>query len=210
MSNLPRLLGYLDASIAARDDLGVGLAAIAALGHDAALVARLPGGSDDAIATLAARCIANARPPGAGVLVSGRVDIALATGANGVVARRDDLPIGELRRLAEGHPGFTIFAAVHTLAEANAAAEAGADALIVGTIWATASHPDRPGSGLGLLEACAKIGPPCFAIGGVTVARAREAGEAGAWGIAAISALWEARRRYQRALELVAAVRGEG
>ena len=208
MTPLPRLLAYLDDRRAARDDLGVGLAAIAAVGPDAALVARLPGGTADALAALAARCVANASPPGAQVWVSGRIDIALATGATGVIARRGDLPPDELRPLAAGHDAFRIVASVHSTDEARTAADAGADALVVGTIWPSASHPGREGSGTALLEEVARIGPPVYAIGGVTVERAALAREAGAWGVAAIGALWEERRIYRRALELVAAVSG--
>lgn len=208
MTPLPRLLGYLDDRVAIRDDLGVGLAAVAAVGPHAALVARLPGGTTDALGALAMRCVANATPPGAAVLVTGRVDVALATDAHGVVARRGDLPVGELRRLAGDREGFLVLAAVHSLDEAREASDAGADALIVGTIWQSASHPGHPGSGPALLEATATLGPPIFAIGGVTVERARIAREAGAWGVAAIGALWGERRVYRRALALVEAMLG--
>jgi thiamine monophosphate synthase len=67
-----------------------------------------------------------------------------------------------------------------------------AGGLIVGSIWASASHPDRPDAGLGLLQRVAALGVPTYAIGGVTALRAAEARDAGAWGVAAISALWDA------------------
>ncbi len=64
----------------------------------------------------------------------------------------------------------------------------GADYVFLGPIWETSSHPGVPGLGL---EAIAAARPArVIAIGGVTPARAAACLEAGAWGVAAISALW--------------------
>jgi len=201
---LPRLLAYLDDHLAMADDLGIGLAAIAAAGPAVALVARLPGGSADALATLAARCLANAGPPEAQVLVTGRGDVALATGADGVVARREDLPPHQIRQLLGGER--PVLAAVHAMAEAETALEEGANGLVVGTIWESASHPGRPGAGLDLVRRCAALGAPVWAIGGVTPQRAVEARAAGAWGVAAIGAIWDARDRFAATEALLQAV----
>lgn len=206
MRPLPRLLAMADARIAARDDLGIRAAAIAAAGPAVALVARLPGGSADALTALAVRFVALAAPPMATVLVTGRADIARATGAHGVIARHADLPLTALRRITAG-PDYLHLRSVHSLTEAAAAVDEGADALLVGTIWESATHPGQPGAGLGLIEATARLGCPVFAIGGVTSARAREARAAGAWGVAAIGAVWDASDSYEAVLSLV---RGEG
>jgi thiamine monophosphate synthase len=64
-----------------------------------------------------------------------------------------------------------------------------ADWAFLGPIWPTASHPDRPALGADALRGA---GPRVVAIGGLTPVRAREAVQAGAIGIAAISALWDA------------------
>lgn len=201
MSALPRLLAYLDADIASRDDLGVGLAAIAAAGPEVALVARLPGGSIDALTALAARTVANARPPRAHVYVSGRSDVALAVGADGVVLRRGDLAPHDVPAQ------LTTLASVHSLEEARTAIAEGAAALIVGTIWETTSHPGRPGVGLDLIRETATLGRPVYAIGGVTAARAAEAVAAGAWGVATIGAVWNAPRPYAATMALLDAIR---
>ena len=42
---------------------------------------------------------------------------------------------------------------------------------------------------------------PTFAIGGVTAARAIEARDAGAWGVAAITAVWDADDPYAAVME---------
>lgn len=207
MKPLPRLLAYLDAGIAAREDLGVGLAAIAAAGPAVALVARLPGGTIDQLAALATRCKANARPPEAQVFVTGRVDVALAVGADGVIARAGDLPIPAMREAmaaSEREAGaIAILASVHSLAEAERAVADGADGLVVGTIWPSASHPGQPGAGEALLRAVVALGPPTWAIGGVTAPRAVLAREAGAWGVAAIGALWAPRDHFAATLALL-------
>lgn len=206
MTPLPRLLGYLDAQQATRDDLGLRLAAVAAAGPRVALVARWPGGDANHLTALAARCVANAIPPHAAVWVTGRVDIALAVGATGVVRRDRDLSHAAMREVVTRSPSRPVMrhiASVHSVAEAKAAATSGADAVIVGTIWPSASHPGGATGGVPLLRAAVETGLPCYAIGGITPARAKEARDAGAYGVAAISALWDVADSYQAALGLL-------
>ena len=81
---------------------------------------------------------------------------------------------------------------MHDLAEADAAKAEGADYLLVGPVYATATHPDRPPLGLETLGRIANLGLPVIAIGGVGPGRAREVKAAGAYGAAAIRALWDA------------------
>lgn len=206
MRPLPRLLAFTDDRIAAREDLGVRAAALAAAGPAVGLVARLPGGTADALTALARRLAALARAPMAQILVTGRGDIARAHDA-GVVLRRGDLPAGPVRQLVGTHP---VLASVHSVEEAEAALAEGADGLIVGNIWETSTHPGRAARGTGLLAAVVALGRPAWAIGGVTPARAREVWEAGAWGVAAIGAAWDADDSYRSALALTAPWRTAG
>jgi thiamine-phosphate pyrophosphorylase len=207
---LPRLLAFADPRIAALDDLGVRAAAIAAAGPAVALVARLPGGTIDALAALAQRFLTLSGPPMATVLVTGRADVARAAGAHGVVLRSGDLDVPAARRVLSvtGRgtnpvaPAF-VLRSVHSEAEANAARAEGADALVVGSIWASPTHPGRPAAGTALLERVVSVGVPTFAIGGVTPERARLAKAAGAWGVAAISAVWDAPHPYHATTELL-------
>ncbi|MEO8715451.1 MAG: thiamine phosphate synthase [Acetobacteraceae bacterium] len=203
MRPLPRLLAYADDRIAVLDDLGVRAAALAAIGPAMALVARRPAGSADQLAALASRFAALAEPPMAGVLVTGRIDIALATRANGVILRQQDLAVEDVRSLCTAQRGALIFRSVHSFAEAVRAASEGVDALVVGSIWPTATHPDGAVAGTTLLARVVSLGVPTFAIGGVTAARAREAAAAGAWGAAAVSALWDAPDPHLSAMELL-------
>jgi len=204
---LPRLLAFSDDRVAALGDLGVRASAIAAAGSGVALVARLPAGSIDALASLARRFVALASPPMAGVMVTGRVDVACAAGANGVILRHGDLAVGMVRDLLarlRGHAGGAGFVlrSVHSESEAEAAVRSGADALVVGTIWPSATHAGAA-AGTGLLERVVSFGVPTYAIGGVTPARAIEARAAGAWGVAAIRALWDAATPYRMAMDML-------
>jgi thiamine-phosphate pyrophosphorylase len=93
------------------------------------------------------------------------------------------------------------------LEEAQAAVADGADFLLAGTIFASPSHPGEPTSGLGLLHAIKQSLPSCFvlAVGGITVATARQALEAGANGVAVISAILGA-KDVKKAVEEIRAV----
>ena len=71
---------------------------------------------------------------GALFIVDDRVDIALATGADGVHLGQDDLPLDAARRLAAE---LIIGASTHSLEEALAAQEAGASYLNIGPIFPT-------------------------------------------------------------------------
>lgn len=184
MSELPRLLAYLDATVVARDDLDRGFEAIASLGGATAIVARHPGATADQLTRLTTRAVEAARPHGALVFTSGRSDIARACGGNGVVLRRGDLPAREIA------DSLIALASVHDIDEAKQAVAEGAHGLIVGTIWPSRSHPGRDGVGTGLISATATLGLPVYAIGGITPERARQAVKAGAWGVAAIGAIW--------------------
>lgn len=124
------------------------------------------------------------------LFVNDRLDVALAVPAAGVQLGHGSLPISAARAI---NPLWWIGKSVHDLTEAEAARTEGADYLVVGPVFATASHPGRTPLGLAGLEVIAKAadGLPLIAIGGITAARVREVRESGAHGIAAIRALWD-------------------
>jgi thiamine-phosphate diphosphorylase len=186
---LPRVHAFTDAVVLAAGDFGVRAAAIAAGGPAVALHARHPGGTGADLAASARRLVSLARPPEAAVFVSGRADIAAALGAQGVQLRAGDLVPADARRVL---PRGWIGRSVHTVEEAGAAMEEGADFLVVGSIYATASHPNREPAGPKLVTRTASLGVPIIAIGGVTLERVVELKDAGAYGVAAIRSLWDA------------------
>ena len=200
MRPLPRLHAVTDAATLALPDFGVRAAAIAAAGSAVALHARDRAAGAPALASAAARMVALASPPEASVIVSARADIAAAVGAHGVQLAAADLAPVDARRLL---PRGWIGRSVHSAKEAEAAVAEGADFLMAGSVYQTASHPGRAAAGLDLIRGAAALGVPVIAIGGVTVERGRELRDAGAWGVAAITALWSAADPAAAALALL-------
>ncbi len=71
-----------------------------------------------------------------------------------------------------------------------AAQDEGADYLIAGTVFATASHPGKTPEGLDLLRRiAASVRIPFLGIGGITAANVRQVIETGADGAAVISSI---------------------
>jgi len=180
---------FTNAGLLSEPDLGIRAAAIAAAGPAVALHARARGETGAVVSALAARLIALAQPPEAAVLVSGRSDIAAAVGAQGVQLARDDMSPADTRRvLRHGWIGCS----VHSATEASRAVKDGADFLVAGSVYPSASHPGQAAAGLELVREITGLGVPVIAIGGMTPSRAWEAKSAGAYGVAAIRALWHA------------------
>jgi len=186
---LPRVHAFTDGAVLAADDFGIRAAAIAAGGPAVALHARDPGASGAGLALSARRLVSLARPPEAAVFVGGRADIAAAVGGHGVQLGASDLVPADARRV---FPAGWIGRSVHTVEEAAVAVAEGADFLVVGSIYRTASHPEREPAGPELVTRTARLGVPVIAIGGVTSERVAELKDAGAYGVAAIRSLWQA------------------
>jgi thiamine-phosphate pyrophosphorylase len=190
-----------DAAVLAADDFGVRAAAIAAAGPAVALHARDRSATGAALTRAAERLLALARPPEAAVFVNGRPDVATAVQAHGLQLGGGDLSARDARRIfRRGWIGRS----VHAMDEAALAVDEGADFLLVGNIYQTASHPGRPAAGLELVRAAAALGRPVIAIGGIDADRVLEVRAAGAYGVAAISALWRAADPAAAALALLA------
>lgn len=125
----------------------------------------------------------------AALLVNDRVDVAWLAGADGVHLGGRSLPVAEARKLLDA--GAWVGASVHD--REGAAATREADYLMVGTIFATRSHPGRPGAGPGHIRAVGRAGgPPLVAVGGVTPDRVAACLDAGAHGVAVLRGVWEA------------------
>jgi thiamine-phosphate diphosphorylase len=189
MRPLPRVHAFTDSYTLRDPDFGIHAAAIAAGGPGVALHARARGESTAFLTLLTLRLLALARPPEAAVLVSGRSDLAAAVGAGGVQLASEDLAPADARRILRlGWIGRS----VHSLDEAQTAICEGCDFLVVGNIYETETHPGRPAAGLSLVRETVQLGAPVIAIGGITRERVAEVRSAGAYGVAAIRALWHA------------------
>ena len=178
---IPRLHAVTNHDIIALPDLKARAESLAGAGA-VALHAR-------AEAVDAARLIDLARllgETGAAVLVNDRVDLVREVGAAGVHLPSAGLPVEAARRLLG--PDAIVGCSTHSPEEARAAHADGADYVFLGPIWETASHPGRLPLGPDSIAAAqpARV----MAIGGVTPERAAVCRDAGAYGVAAISALW--------------------
>jgi thiamine-phosphate diphosphorylase len=139
------------------------------------------------------------------LVVNDRLDVALALGADGVQLGRRSLPVGEARRVA---PSLPIGASVHSLSEARGAA--GADWLLLGTVFPSSSHPGGETIGIEGVRRIAAAGlGPVVAIGGITAENAAAAIGAGAHGVAVISAILADRSPRDAARRLRAAIEGQ-
>ncbi len=145
------------------------------------------------------------RAGGAAFIVNDRADVAAAADADGVHVGQEDLPVAQARRVVG--PGRIVGASAKTVDLAVQAVREGADYLGVGAMFAS---PTKPGSSVigpeGLREVRAAVRAPIVGIGGVDAGNAGMVMEAGADGVAVISAVVgaedveEAARRIKEAI----------
>lgn len=145
-----------------------------------------------ALTTTAARLRAITKSAGATLIVNDRLDVALATGADGVHLGPDDLPLPAARDIAP--PDFIIGYSTDDPEEARRAAAAGADYLGVGAVFGTRSKPGLANEAIGpdrvrAVREASRL--PCLGIGGITLQNAPEVLDTGA-GIAVLSTVMSA------------------
>lgn len=142
------------------------------------------------------------RDAGALFFVNDRVDVALALGADGVHVGPDDVPVAEVRAIAEragAQPGgvsgsrrFLIGASTDDPVAARRLVAEGADYLGCGTVYPTTTKADA-GKVIGidgLQRVVEAVDVPVVGIGGVSVARSAElASGTGAAGVAVVGAV---------------------
>jgi thiamine-phosphate pyrophosphorylase len=146
---------------------------------------------------------------GARILINDRVDVALAVGADGVHLTTTSLPASIARRVLG--PGRLIGVSTHTVTEARAAADEGADFLVFGPVFYTPSKaPYGEPVGLDALRVVrAAVNLPILAIGGVKKANLDQVLAAGADGIAVISAIISADDPMAASQDLLGTLRSE-
>ena len=142
------------------------------------------------------------------LVVDDRLDIALAVEADGVHLGQRDFPIDEARCLLG--PEVIIGATATTAEQAVQAHDEGADYIGFGPVFETQSKRN-PKSVKGLeqlAQACEAIPIPVVAIGGITHDRVRSVVEAGAHGIAVLSAVARANQPDRATARFRAAIDG--
>jgi len=101
-------------------------------------------------------------------IVNDRVDVALASGADGVHLGQEDLPVHEARRVMGS--SAIIGRSCQSLSHARQAEKEGADYIGFGSIFKTLTKPGRRPMDLKVLQKVLQMtGIPVFAIGGITL-----------------------------------------
>jgi thiamine-phosphate pyrophosphorylase len=138
---------------------------------------------------LASRMVETCRATGIPFLVNDRLDIALASGADGIHLGVHDLPVETVRRMTP--PQFIIGFSPESDMQIRTSRELGASYLGIGPVFGTRTKSDA-GQALGLEELarrCALSHIPTVGIGGITAGNAQSVIAAGASGVAVVSAI---------------------
>ena len=111
--------------------------------------------------------MAAAHEAGALAIVNDRPDVAVLAAADGVHVGQGDLAPHEVRRIVG--PDRIVGVSTHSLAQALAAAQAGADYIGCGPMFQSTTKPQEvvPGPALAA-EVVRAVGLPVMAIGGIT------------------------------------------
>jgi thiamine-phosphate pyrophosphorylase len=132
------------------------------------------------------------RPAGVPLLINDRVDVALASGADGVHLGQSDMEARDARRVLG--PDAIIGVSIRNEAEIEIAQRDGATYLAANGVWTTATKTDFGAplgcDGLRKLVSASRL--PMVAIGGIGVEQAPMIAEAGCAGIAVVSAVMKA------------------
>ena len=138
----------------------------------------------------ARRLAAMCRRSGVPFLVNDDIEIALASGADGVHLGRDDGNLAAARARLKGKIlGVSCY---DSLATARMAVAAGADYVAFGSVFASPTKPSAVRAPLSLFGEATPLGVPLVAIGGITLENAPQLLRAGAHALAVISDLFDA------------------
>ena len=136
---------------------------------------------------LAALC----RRYGVPLIINDNVEVALASGADGVHVGQDDLTVEQVRRLAGDR--LIVGVSANSVEQALAAQAGGADYLGVGAVFATATKSDAhvlPRETLAAI--CRAVDIPVVAIGGIGEDNLLQLAGTGVDGAALVSAIFSA------------------
>jgi thiamine-phosphate pyrophosphorylase len=184
------------------------LAELAISGGAETIQFRQKTGETSQMIRIAAQIQALCKRAGVTFIINDRVDVAIASHADGVHLGQDDFPIPLARKLLG--EGAIIGGSAGNMEEALKCLLEGADYVGFGPVYSTSSKVNAgPASGLALLkQIVVEIPLPIIAIGGINKDNILLVKETGAYGIAVISAVCcekdpeEATRCLRRLLEI--------
>jgi len=186
----PRPFLYPIVDVEALGDRALGPAVAALVAGGAKIVQfRAKGLADRRFLDLAAEALAAARAGGAMLIVNDRPDVAVILGADGVHVGQNDLAPSQIRPLLPA--GSLLGVSTHDVGQLEWAAGEPVDYVAIGPVFPTRTKADPdPVVGLEMVRRARALSAfPLVAIGGITEASARAVVDAGADGVAVVSAL---------------------
>ncbi len=144
---------------------------------------------------------------GVPLIINDRVDIAIASGADGVHVGQTDLPGSVVREMVG--PDKIVGISINTLTQIDEAISHGADYLSLSPVFPTPTKPDttKPFGIEGLVKARGMTAMPMITIGGINLANTGEIIATGMDGVAVVSAICSARSPRAAARELAGIIR---
>lgn len=203
-----------DEVVARHDFIDVACAVLRVLGSRGALHLRASRIAGARFQSLAEGLAAAQGLTGGWLVVNDRLDIALMAGAKGAQLTSRSLTTTDARRIA---PALAIGASVHDVNEGKAAAQAGADWLVAGQVFATRSHAGEAEKNVHRFARDDKVGVhwirslsqgvelPVIAIGGIRMEHADLLRSSGVYGVAVIRGIWDAPNAEQAAADYLSA-----
>ncbi|MGD6804241.1 thiazole tautomerase TenI [Rossellomorea vietnamensis] len=133
------------------------------------------------------------------LIVNNRVDAAAALGITRVQLGFHSLPVSAIKN---AYPELSIGKSVHSMNEALAAEEEGADSLLYGHVYPTLSKEGLQPRGLEELRDIADaVSIPVFAIGGIKPSNVKEVEQTGCYGVTIMSGIFNAEKPSKAAYE---------
>jgi thiamine-phosphate pyrophosphorylase len=150
---------------------------------------RQKSGSTKELISLAGELKGVCEEAGVAFIVNDRVDVAIASRADGVHLGQDDFPMTLARKMMGDN--IIIGGSAVTLEDAQKCMEEGADYVGFGPVYPTSSKPDASTpTGIELMKNVIEaVLLPVIAIGGIHAGNVTEVMQAGAYGIAVISSV---------------------
>jgi thiamine-phosphate pyrophosphorylase len=188
-----RLYLITDDELADADLIGIAERALAATDGSGEVAVQLRNKRVDAgrLLTIARKMRQVCHRHGAALFVNDRIDVAIASGADGIHLPAAGIPPADARRMAG--ESILIGVSTHDDGEVGRAAAAGADFVVYGPIFAPLSKATgfAPARGVeSLKEVCRNAAIPVYALGGITAERIADLRGSGAAGVAAIGAIF--------------------
>jgi thiamine-phosphate pyrophosphorylase len=180
-----RLYGIVDLGYVTADTAPVAAEKLLEGGVDI-LQLRAKNADKSVIAGLAGEIHALTAPLGVPLILNDYPELLRDVPAEGAHVGQDDMSVAEARAAA-GRP-VVIGKSTHSLAQARAAAEEGADYIGFGPLFATPTKPGRPAIGLeDIRTAYSEVKIPIFCIGGIKQENLAQVRGAGAQRIVIVS-----------------------